>query len=257
VPFQVSMAYFQESLISFQESFKQNFIDDNRWKYLVDGVQYTLTITVFALVIGLVLGFVIAIFRVTHDTMGKMETPSILLKTANILMMFMNWLAKLYVTVIRGTPVVIQLMIIYYVIFSNINIDKIFTAVLAFGINSGAYVSEIFRAGIMSIDIGQREAGRSLGLNYGQTMLRIVMPQAIKNVLPAIGNECITLLKETSVAGYIAVIDLTRGADIIRSRTFQPFFPLLGAAAIYLLLVSLLQSGVNRIERRLAKSDRR
>ena len=210
---------------------------------MVSGLQNTLIITFFALLLGLLLGFFVALVRVIYDSTGMLGS--------------LNALMKLYVTVIRGTPTVLQLMIIYFVLFAGVNIDKVIVAILGFAINSGAYVSEVFRAGIMSIDIGQTEAGRSLGLNYRQTMWRIVMPQAIKNVLPAIGNECITLLKETSVAGFIAVHDLTMGANIIRSLTYEPFFPLIGAAVIYLALVMLLQAGVNRLERRLAKSDRR
>jgi len=226
-----------------QRRISQNFIDNNRWKFMTNGLANTLRITFFALLLGLVLGFVIALVRVTYDTTGRMKSA--------------NALVKLYVTVIRGTPAVLQLMIIYYVIFADLRIDKYIAAILGFGINSGAYVSEIFRAGIMSIDTGQMEAGRSLGLNYNQSMWRIVMPQAIKNVLPAIGNEFITLLKETSIAGYIAVQDLTMGANIIRSLTYDPFIPLIGAAVIYLALVLLLQAGVGMLERRLAKSDRR
>jgi len=228
---------------NFIRQFNQNFVTGNRWRFITSGLQNTLVITLFALLIGLILGFTVAIVRVIHDTTGKMKP--------------LNTFMKLYVTVIRGTPTVLQLMIIYFVIFAGVSIDKVFVAILAFGINSGAYVSEVFRAGIMSIDIGQMEAGRSLGLNYRQTLWRIVMPQAIKNVLPAIGNECITLLKETSVAGFIAVQDLTMGANIIRSLTYEPFFPLIGAAVIYLALVMLLQAGVSKLERRLAKSDRR
>ena len=229
--------------MTFQERFIQNFIEDNRWKYLTGGLQNTLTITFFALALGLAIGALVAVIRTTSDTTGRLKAP--------------NLLVRLYVTVIRGTPVLIQLMIIYYIVFNSVGIDRIHAAILGFGINSGAYVSETFRGGIMSIDPGQMEAGRSLGLNYRQTMLRIVMPQAIKNVLPAIGNECIMLLKETSVAGYIAVMDLTRGADIIRSRTYEPFFPLMAAAAIYLVMVLILQAGVGKLEKKLAKSDRR
>ena len=229
--------------LSLQEQFYINFVEDNRYLYIVNGLKNTLLITLFSLVFGVALGFLIAMVRVTHDTTGKLKP--------------LNLIAKVYLTIIRGTPVLVQLMIIYYVIFSSANVNKIATAVIGFGINSGAYVAEIFRSGIMSIDKGQMEAGRSLGLNYTQTMWRIIMPQAIKNVLPALGNEFITLLKETSVAGYIAVQDLTKGGDIIRSRTYSPFLPLIAVALIYLVVVMLLQAGVNRLERRLAVSDRR
>lgn len=228
---------------SFQERFIANFIDDNRWSYLLTGLGNTLVITFFALIIGVILGFAIALVRVIHDTTGRLKP--------------LNAIASVYLTVVRGTPVVLQLMIIYYVIFSSVNVNKAVAAVIAFGINSGAYVAEIFRSGIMSIDSGQMEAGRSLGLNYRQTMLRIVMPQAVKNVLPALGNEFITLLKETSVSGYIAVQDLTKAGDIIRSRTFDAFMPLIAVALVYLCIVLILQHFVGKLERRLAKSDRR
>lgn len=225
------------------EKFYDNFIVDNRWKYLTSGLRTTLTITLFALVLGVALGFLVALIRVVHDSTGKLRP--------------LNVVAKLYLTVIRGTPVVVQLMILFYVIFADININKVLAAIIGFGINSGAYVAEIFRSGIMSIDAGQMEAGRSLGLTYSQTMWRIIMPQAVKNVLPALGNEFITLLKETSVSGYIAVQDLTKGGDIIRSRTYEAFLPLIAVALVYLVLVMLLQAGVTRLERRLAVSDRR
>lgn len=220
-----------------------NFIKEDRWRYLVDGLGTTLVITLFALIIGLLLGFLVAYVRVTHHNTGRMKVP--------------NVICGAYLSVIRGTPVVVQLMIIYFVIFSSFNIHKVIAAVVAFGINSGAYVAEIFRSGIMSIDAGQMEAGRSLGLSYRQTMWRIIMPQAIKNVLPALANEMITLLKETSVSGYIAVQDLTKGADIIRSRTYDAFPPLIAIAIIYFLVVKLMELGVNRLEGRLRQSDRR
>lgn len=226
-----------------QEKFIDNFITDNRWRYILTGLQNTLIITFFALLLGVALGFLIAMIRVVHDTTGRLKP--------------LNMLVSLYLTIVRGTPVVLQLMIIYYVIFASVNVNKVFAAVIAFGINSGAYVAEIFRSGIMSIDSGQMEAGRSLGLNYRQTMTRIVMPQAIKNVLPALGNEFITLLKETSVSGYIAVQDLTKGGDIIRSRTYDAFMPLIAVALVYLCIVLILQHFVGKLERRLAKSDRR
>ena len=164
-------------------------------------------------------------------------------------------LCRVYLTVIRGTPVLIQLLLIYFVVFGSVRIDKSLVAILAFGINSGAYVAEIFRSGIMSIDNGQFEAGRSLGFNYTHTMLYIIMPQAFKNVLPALGNEFIVLLKETSVAGYIAIQDLTKGADIIRSRTYSAFMPLMAAAVIYLVMVMIFTYFVQRLERRLRSSD--
>lgn len=228
-------------LDNFKASFYQNFIQDDRWKYIVDGLGNTLKITFFAVMIGIVLGFLIAMIRSTYDKTHRLG--------------FLNVLCKIYLAVIRGTPVLIQLLIIYFVVFGSVKIDKIFVAVMAFGINSGAYVAEIFRSGIMSIDNGQFEAGRSLGFNYAQTMIYIIMPQAFKNVLPALCNEFIVLLKETSVAGYIAIQDLTKGADIIRSRTYSAFMPLIAAAVIYLVMVLIFTYFVQKLERRLRSSD--
>lgn len=230
-------------LLGFIDSIKLNFIKDNRWHYLVDGLGTTLLITLLAVILGMVLGFLIAIVRSTHDKTGKMK--------------ILNFICRIYLTVIRGTPVVVQLLIIYFVIFASVPISKTFVAVIAFGINSGAYVAEIVRSGIMSLDNGQFEAGRSLGLNYRQTMTAIILPQAFKNVLPALANECIVLLKETSVAGYIAIQDLTKGGDIIRSQTFSAFMPLISVAVIYLVMVMILTHLVSKLERRLAQSDRR
>ena len=227
---------------SFLEKIHDTFIVDDRWKYLTNGLKTTLLITFFAVIIGMILGFIIAIIRASHDKTGKFK--------------ILNLFAKLYLTVIRGTPVMVQLLIIYYVIFASVNIDKVFVGILAFGLNSAAYVAEIVRSGIMSIDNGQFEAGTSLGMNYSKTMVYIIIPQAFKNVLPALANECIVLLKETSVAGYIALEDLTKGGDIIRSLTYEAFLPLIAVALIYLIMVVALSSLVSRLERRLAKSDR-
>ena len=226
---------------NFTASFYQNFIEDDRWKYITDGLFNTLRITFFAVLIGIFLGFLIAVVRSTYDKTHRLGV--------------LNALCKVYLTVIRGTPVLVQLLIIYFVVFGSVKIDKTLVAVIAFGINSGAYVAEIFRSGIMSIDNGQFEAGRSLGFNYPQRMFYIVMPQAFKNVLPALGNEFIGLLKETSVAGYIAIQDLTKGADIIRSRTYSAFMPLIAAALIYLVLVMVFTFFVQKLERRLRNSD--
>ncbi|MDY5986553.1 MAG: amino acid ABC transporter permease [Lachnoclostridium sp.] len=228
-------------LQSFQDRFDLNFIQDNRWKYIWDGLGVTLQVTFFAVIIGIVIGFLVAIVRSTYDKTGKLR--------------ILNWFCKVYLTVIRGTPVVVQLLIIYFVIFGSVNISKVLVAVMAFGFNSGAYVAEIFRSGIMSIDNGQFEAGRSLGFNYVQTMIYIIMPQAFKNVLPALGNEFIVLLKETSVSGYIALQDLTKGGDIIRSRTYDAFMPLIAVAIIYLVMVMIFTKLVNILERRLRNSD--
>ena len=227
--------------LELKDSFVQNFIAENHWKYLVNGLGVTLQVTFFAVIIGIVLGFLVAIVRSTADKTGKLG--------------FLNGICRVYLTVIRGTPVVVQLLIIYFVIFSSVDIDKVVAAVVAFGLNSGAYVAEIVRSGIMSIDQGQFEAGRSLGFNYGQTMWHIIVPQAFKNVLPALANEFIVLLKETSVCGYIALQDLTKGGDIIRSRTYDPFLPLIAVAVIYLVIVMGLSALVTRLERRLRSSD--
>ncbi len=228
---------------SISEKFRQNFIEDDRWRYLTDGLKTTLVITFFAIIIGMIIGFIIAVIRSTHDRTGKLK--------------ILNFIAKIYLTVIRGTPVVVQLLITYFVIFASVSISKTFVAVLAFGLNSGAYVAEIVRSGIMSIDKGQLEAGSSLGLNYPRTMIYIIIPQAFKNVLPALANECIVLLKETSVAGYIAIEDLTKGGDIIRSITYDAFMPLIAVAVIYLVMVMILSWLVSKLERRLAKNERR
>ncbi len=230
-------------LQNLQDRFYLNFISDNRWKYLVNGLKTTLTVTFFAVLIGILLGFLVAVIRSTCEKTGKLK--------------ILNAVCKLYLTVIRGTPVVVQLLIIYFVIFGSVKIDKTFVAILAFGLNSGAYVAEIIRGGIMSIDNGQFEAGRSLGLNYVQTMIYIIFPQVFKNVLPALGNEFIVLLKETSVAGYIALEDLTKGGDIIRSRTYDAFMPLLAVAAIYLIMVLVFSKLLGVLERRLRNNERR
>jgi len=228
--------------IGLGDSLYLNFVKDDRYLYLTRGLGVTLEITFFALLIGVVLGFVLAIIRSTCDKTGKLK--------------ILNFIAKLYITIIRGTPVVLQLLILYFVIFASVNINKVVVAAIAFGLNSGAYVAEIVRSGIMAVDEGQFEAGRSLGFNYFQTMCYIILPQAIKNILPALGNEFIVLLKETSVSGYIAIQDLTKGGDIIRSQTFEPFLPLIAVAIIYLVMVIIFQKLVNLLERRLRKNER-
>lgn len=224
-----------------KHDFYINFIKDDRWLYLLNGLKVTLIVAFFAALFGIVLGFLLAVIRSTHDKQGNLK--------------ILNVIAHTYITIIRGTPVVVQLLIIYYVIFAAVDINKVIVAVLAFGMNSAAYVSEIFRSGIMSIDAGQFEAGRSLGFNYVQTMRYIILPQAFKNVLPALGNEFIVLLKETSVSGYIAMEDLTKGGDIIRSRTYNAFLPLFAVAIIYLVLVLIFSKLVSMLERRLRNSD--
>ena len=218
-------------------SFYQSIIYDNRYKFILEGLFNTIIIALFAVVIGIIIGIVIALIRNNYDKNGKMKIG--------------NFIAKSYVNIIRGTPVILQLMIIYYVIFRSVDINIIFVGILAFGINSGAYVAEIIRAGINSIPIGQTEAGYSLGLKYNQVMQYIILPQAIKNILPALGNEFITLLKETSVGAYIGIIELTKASDIIASRTYDYFFPLFIIAIIYLIMTIGLSKLVNLMERRL------
>lgn len=240
-----------EWLEKMQAQFKLNFIADDRWRYLADGLQVTLKVTFFAVILGIAIGVLVAIIRSTYDKNKNEMRPSLW----KIILSVLNGISQMYLTIIRGTPVVVQLMIMYYIVFASSN-NKVLVAILAFGINSGAYVAEIVRSGIMSVDSGQFEAGRSLGFNYVQTMRYIVIPQAFKNVLPALANEFIVLLKETSVAGYVALQDLTKGGDIIRSRTFSPYMPLFGIALIYLIMVTFFTWLVGKLERRLRDSER-
>lgn len=227
-----------------------NFIEKDRWKYLTTGLVNTLKITLVACLIGVVIGVVIAIVRSTWDKNKETMRPG----AGRFFLKLGNGICQLYLTVIRGTPVVVQLMIMFYIIFASSKNGPI-VAMLAFGINSGAYVAEIIRGGIMSTDNGQFEAGRSLGFNYVQTMWYIVIPQVLKSVLPALANEFIVLLKETSVAGYVAIRDLTKGGDIIRGVTYSAFMPLIAVALIYLILVMFFTWLVGKLERRLRNSD--
>lgn len=237
--------------MSLKERFIFNFIEDGRWQYVADGLIVTLKVTFFAVLLGIVLGIFIAIIRSTYDKNSSTMRKG----PGKMILTLLDLLCRAYLTVIRGTPVVVQLMIMYYVILAS-STNKILVATLAFGMNSGAYVAEIFRSGIMSIDNGQFEAGRSLGFNFVQTMRYIIIPQAFKNVLPALANEFIVLLKETSVAGYVALQDLTKGGDIIRSRTYDAFMPLIGVALIYLVMVMFFTKLVGILERRLRNSER-
>lgn len=214
---------------------------EERWRFYLEGFSNSVQMTLMACLIGVSIGVLVAIVKVHHLTTGKLRV--------------LSTLANVYTTVIRGTPVMLQLLIFYYIIFSSAPASaKVFIAALAFGVNSGAYVSEIIRAGILSVDVGQTEAGRSLGLSSGKTMRLIVLPQAVRNILPALFNEVIALLKETSVAGYITIVDITRAGDLIRSRTFQ-FMPLLVSAAIYLVLVLALTKLQSLLEKRMANRD--
>lgn len=222
---------------SLYEKFYDSVIYDDRYKYIFEWLFNTLLIAFFAVIIGIVIGILIALVRHNYEVNKKFRV--------------LNKIVTWYVNIIRGTPVLLQLMIIYYVIFKSVDISIIIVGVIAFGLNSGAYVSEIIRSGINSIDKGQMEAGLSLGLSYNKTMFYIIMPQAIKNIMPALGNEFITLIKETSTGAYIGIMELTKASDIIASRTYDYFFPLLIIAIIYLLLTLGLTKLVNVLERRL------
>ncbi len=240
-------------LLDIKDDFILNFIDGGRWKWLLEGLGNTLLITILALLIGLVIGVVIAAVRSTYDK--NREAMELQKGVGYYLLKIANSLCNLYLTVIRGTPVVVQLLIMYFIVFASSR-NSLMVAVVAFGINSGAYVAEILRGGIMSIDNGQFEAGRSLGFNYVQTMAYIIIPQVFKNVLPTLCNEFIVLLKETSVAGYVGIVDLTKAGDLIRGRTFSAFMPLIAVALIYLVMVIVLTALVGVLERRLRKSER-
>ena len=241
------MAWFSD----LKADFILNFVEENRWQFLTTGLKNTLIITFFSLILGVILGVIVAIVRSSYDkTYTDMRKG-----LKKFLFSLVNAICKLYLTVIRGTPVVVQLMIMYYIIFSSSR-NSVLVAILAFGINSGAYVAEIVRSGIMSIDEGQFEAGRSLGFDYKSTMWHIIIPQAFKNILPALANEFIVLLKETSVAGYVTIRDLTMGGNIIRAATYSPFMPLIAVALIYLVLVIFFTWLVGKLERRLRKSER-
>ena len=227
---------------SIKDSFYQCFVEDNRYQYLLQGLWNTILISLIAVLIGVVIGFFVAIVRATHDKTGNMK--------------ILNAICHVYLTIIRGTPAMIQLLIIYYVIFASSNISKVAVAALAFGINSGAYVAEILRGGIMSLDQGQFEGARSLGLTHAQTMRYVILPQTFKNTLPALANEFIVLIKETAISGYIGLQDLTMAGNIIRSNTYQAFLPLITVAAVYLVIVMVLTAGVQKLEKNLKKNER-
>ena len=227
-----------------------NFIRESRYMLIVDGLKNTLVITLFAVILGTLIGLILALIRVTYDN-NKKATGLF-----KIIINILNFIANIYITIIRGTPAVIQLMFFYFCIFTSRDANGVFVAIVAFGINSGAYLAEIFRGGINSIDKGQMEAGRSLGLSYIQTMIFIIIPQAIKVVVPSLLNEFIALIKETSIAGYVAVQDLTRGGDIIRSRTYDAWTPLIAVAIIYLILTYALSLVSKNIEARFKKQER-
>ena len=222
-------------------AFEKTFIREDRYLDFLSGLGNTLLITLGATVLGVVIGAMIAVIKTIHKQTGKMK--------------IVNGICEAYTTIIRGTPVVVQLLIMYFIVFAN-STRPVLVGIIGFGINSGAYVAELMRAGINAVDIGQTEAGRSLGLSRGVTMRTIVLPQAIKNVLPAIGNEFISLLKETSVIGYLGVMDMTRVAQRVISRTADPYFPYIAIALVYLGMVCILNYFVKKLEKRLARSDR-
>lgn len=229
------------------------FIDDNRWKWIVKGLGATILITICAAIIGIIIGVIVATIRSSYDK--NAESMSRKGGIGFHVFKFFNGICKIYITIIRGTPVVVQLMLMYFVFMKSVTIGFI-VAIVTFGINSGAYVAEIIRGGIMSVDGGQFEAGRSLGFNYVQTMRYIIIPQAFKNCLPALCNEFIALLKETSIAGYVGIQDLAKAGDMIRGRTFEAFIPLIAVAIVYLIIVMILTKLLGILERRLRQSDR-
>lgn len=231
------------------QDFQQTFVDHDRWLVFLRGLRVSLIVTVGALAIGIALGVLVAIVRTSHD----MQKTG---KRGNPFLAFLNVICKIYITIFRGTPLMVQLLIFGFVIFASSR-NLIGIAILAMGINSGAYVSEIIRSGIMSIDSGQMEAGRSLGMKYSTVMKDIIIPQAIKNILPALGNELITLFKDTSLVTVIGLADLTKVAIQIQTKTYQGFFPYIGIAVIYLVIVMILTWLLGKFERRLRRSDRR
>ncbi|MBR2678306.1 MAG: amino acid ABC transporter permease [Bacilli bacterium] len=219
------------------ESFYNSVIYDGRWKFILEGLSNTCIIAIGAVVLGVIIGSIVALIRNYHDHTSKLK--------------ILNSLAKAYTNIIRGTPSTLQLMIIYYIIFGSVDVNIVIVGILAFGINSGAYVAEIIRAGVNSIDKGQMEAGYALGLSYKQIIFSIIFPQAVKNVLPALGNEFITLVKETSIGAYIGIVELTKASDIIASRTYDYFFPLILIALIYLAITFMLTKLISRMEAKL------
>ncbi len=227
---------------SVANKFEMAFVTGDRWKLYFSGLGMTLEIAFFAAILGMIIGTIVALMKLSTNKKGK---KTIWARIANA-----------YIDVIRGTPSVLQLLIMWFIIMKSCK-NGVLVAVLSFGINSGAYVAEIVRAGILAVDKGQNEAGRSLGLSKTQTMIYIILPQAIKNVLPPIGNEFIVLLKETAIVGYVSLTDLTRTASQISSRTYEAFMPLIGAAVIYFVIIKILTVLLDKLERRLRKGDNR
>ncbi len=219
------------------ETFYKTFIYEDRYLYFLEGLKYTLIIAFFAILLGITLGVLVGVVRDYHKQTGRLW--------------LLSKIADIYVYVIRGTPTLLQLMILYYVVFRTSSLSPVIVGILTFGINSGAYVAEIFRAGFEGIDKGQREACKSLGLNYCKTMRYIIFPQSLAKIFPALGNEMITLVKETSIAGYVGIVELIKAADIISSRTYDYFFPLIVSAIVYLCLTFILSKVMKFGERKL------
>lgn len=236
---------------SLKQGFIKTFIRDNRYKVFLEGFKNTMIITIVAALIGIVLGVIVSFVHSLAENARDKHQDSFGAKC----LMVLDKICAAYVAVVRGTPLAIQLMIMTFIVMSGFP-NKVLVCCIAFGINSGAYVSEVIRGGISSVDYGQTEAGRSLGLSQIGTLRLIVLPQAIKNILPALCNEAIAVLKETSIVGMVAVVDLTRAGDLVRSRTMSPYFTLISVAIVYFVLVFGLSKAVQRFERRLAKSDR-
>ncbi len=228
--------------MSIGEKFTAAFITEDRWQLYFKGLGITIEIAIFAAIIGLALGTLLALMKLSTDREGK---PTV-----------WSFIATVYVDVIRGTPSVLQLLIMWFIVMKSSD-NGVLVASISFGLNSGAYVSEIVRGGILAVPVGQMEAGRSLGLTKAMTMRYIILPQAIKNVIPPIGNEFITLLKETAIVGYVSLNDLTRVANLIQSRTYEAFMPLIGAAVIYFTVIKILTLLLSQLERRMRKSDNR
>ena len=228
--------------MTLSERFVAAFITGDRWKLYIQGLGITIEIAIFAAIIGIIIGSIMALMKLSAKEDGS---PTVF-----------NIIATVYIDIIRGTPSVLQLLIMWFIIMASSN-NGILVASLSFGINSGAYVAEIVRGGILAVDKGQMEAGRSLGLSKAATMRYIILPQAFKNVIPPLGNEFITLIKETAIVGYVSLADLTRVANQIASRTYDAFMPLIGAAVIYFVIIKLLTIGLGRLERRLRRSDNR
>ena len=241
----------QEWFAKLANDFVQTFITKDRWQLFAKGFTVTIRVAILALLMGIAIGVLVAIVRTKHDSRKKNAHGF-----GNVILNILNAICQVYLTIIRGTPMMVQLMIMYFVVFSSSR-HEVAVATLAFGINSGAYVAEIVRAGILAVDKGQMEAGRSLGLNKFQTMRYIIIPQAFKSILPPLGNEFIVLIKETSIVGYVGMSDLTRVANQMTSKLFDVFTPLLGIAFIYFVLTKVLSILLAKLERRLRKSDNR